>query len=68
MRDRKAGASVKKWGAARTVCPPRSRPPAAADPPIPVCLGEFGFDEARDFCPLWEATWSQDSRAKAEKK
>jgi hypothetical protein len=42
--------------------------PAAGDPVIAVCFGEFGPGEAESLCPLWEATWSQDARGKAAKK
>lgn len=47
---------------------PAEKPKAATDWAIPVCLGEFGFEEARAFCPLWEATWSQDVRGRPGKK
>jgi hypothetical protein len=68
MRDRKPGNPVKGGGTVRTGRPPREEPPAAGDPPILVCLGEFGLDEARDFRRLWETTWSQDARGKAVRK
>ena len=35
---------------------------------IPVCLGEFGLDEAKGFRRLWESIWPQDRRGKKEKK
>ena len=68
MRDRKPGNPAKGRGTVRAGRPPRGEPPAGRDRTIPVCLGEFGVDEARDFRQLWETIWSQDARGKAVKK
>ena len=68
MRDRKPGNHVKGREDGPAGRPPREEPPAGRDRAIPVCLGEFGVDEAREFRPLWETTWSQDARGKAVKK
>lgn len=42
-------------------------PGEPADIVIPVCLGEFGLDEAKGFRRLWESIWPQDRRGKKEK-
>jgi len=61
-------------GRRKTGKPSCARRPSGDETPvptgltIPVCLGEFDMDEAREFCPLWEATWSQDARGKDGKK
>ncbi len=68
MRDHKPGNPVKGGDSVRTGRPPYEKPLVPGDPPVPVCLGEFGLDEARDFRPLWETTWSQDARGKAVRK
>jgi hypothetical protein len=41
-------------------------PNEPADVVIPVCLGEFGVDEARGFRRLWESIWGQDRRGNKE--
>jgi hypothetical protein len=40
----------------------------ADDVRVPVCLGEFGLEQARAFRALWEATWSHDARSRTKKK
>ncbi|MBN2224394.1 MAG: hypothetical protein JW765_06930 [Deltaproteobacteria bacterium] len=68
MKDRGTGKREIKEKAAEAARPPRGKSPKSADTVIPVCLGEFGIDEAQNFSPLWEATWSQDVRGKVIKK
>lgn len=31
---------------------------------LPVCCGNFSFEDAIRIRPLWEETWSQDERVK----
>jgi hypothetical protein len=65
MRGRSAGKRKRKSTEAGAGTVPREKAVAPADLTIPVCLGEFGVDEARDLRPLWEATWSQDARSRS---
>jgi hypothetical protein len=67
MRGRDAEKQAGKEDTAEVGRSPREKTPAAADPAIPVCLGEFGIDEAQSFRPLWEVTWSQDARSRTGK-
>lgn len=62
MKDRFAKKTKKKGTGAGTA--PGEKVVERADLTIPVCLGEFGVDEARDLRALWEATWSQDARSR----
>jgi hypothetical protein len=68
MSGRSAEKRAKKEDAAEAGRLPREKSQKDADPMIPVCLGEFGIDEAENFRPLWEATWSQDARSRTKKK
>jgi hypothetical protein len=68
MKDHKAEKREKTGDVARSERPGRQEPPASQNLSIPFCFGEFVPDEVGAFCPLWEATWSQDARGKAAKK
>jgi hypothetical protein len=68
MKTRRGTRSIKKIGTNAEGRRSTDKPAPDDDVRIPVCMGEFGVEQARAFRALWEATWSHDARTRTKKK